>query len=371
MMKSAAKFRLPVIAAGSICFFLMIFAFGCGSNPADRKTYAYVLTSQQVGGSSTGALAQFQVTTDGELTPLDPPTVSIGTEPVSLAASPDGKYVYALENALSQGAYTFTFLRFSINNDGTLAPNPVTSTVPSGDYPFTLSPDGRFAFVPWGNTVTSYRISTSGQFTLASTVSAGSNACTVAIDPTGQFAFVGNYLVYSISEYKIGADGTLTPTGSISSNPTAVYFLGFSPEGFLYSIGDPYTETLAEYSVDTTTGTLTELNDLANGQLPFSFAFDRTGAYAYMANTNEGGDSISMFTVDKTTGTLASSGADIPTPGAYQIAIDPTGQFVFALAGGTVWQFKIGSTGTLVSNGEFPMIAGNGETSGAIAFARR
>ena len=370
-MKSAARFRLSVIPAGSICLFLLFCALGCGGNPTERKTYAYILSSQQVGGSSTGALAQFQVNSDGVLTPLNPSTVPIGPDPFSVAASPDGKYVYALEDTLSQGAYVLTFLRFSINNDGTLAPNPVASQGPSGGYPFTLSPDGRFAFVPWGNTVTSFRISTSGQFTLASTVPAGSNACTVAIDPTGQFAFVGNYLDYSISEYKIGADGTLTATGTVSTSPTAVYFLGFSPEGFLYSIGDPYTKTLAEYSVDSTTGTLTELNDLANGQLPFSFAFDRTGAYAYMANTNEGGDSISMFKVDKTTGTLVSSGADIPTPGAYQIAVDPTGQFVFALAGGTVWQFKVSSTGTLVSNGEFPMIVGNGETSGAIAFAQR
>jgi 6-phosphogluconolactonase (cycloisomerase 2 family) len=316
-------------------------------------------------------LAQFQVTSDGELKPLDPPAVSIGTEPISLAASPDGKYVYALEDALSQGAYTITFLRFSINNDGTLAPNPVTSPVPSGDYPFTLSPDGRLALVPWGNTVASYSISPSGQFTLASTVPAGSNACTVAIDPTGQFAFVGNFLDDSISEYKIGADGALTPTGTISTSPTAVYFLGFSPEGFLYSIGEPYTTTLGEYSINSSIGTLTEVNDLANGQFTFSFAFDPTGTYAYTANADGGPYSISAFSVDKTNGTLVSNAAAIPTTGAYQIAVDPTGQFVFALGGGTVWQFKIDSTGALVSNGEFPMIGGTGLTSGSITFAQQ
>jgi 6-phosphogluconolactonase (cycloisomerase 2 family) len=375
MMSRASRFRLSVIA-GSICLFPLLSALGCGGTPPARKTYTYILTSQQVDQSWTSSVAQFQVADDGVLKPLSPPIVPLGNGAISIAASPDGRYLYALEGTLSQGAYILTFLRFSINNDGTLAPNPVTSPGPSWGYPFTLSPDGRFAFVPWGDMVTSYSISTSGQFTFASTVPAGSNACTVAIDPTGQFAFVGNHLDQTISEYRIGADGTLTPIGTISSAPTWVYLLRFSPDGYLYSAGSGGV-ALTQYSVDASTGALTELNQFAAGpnDEPWSFVFDPAGSYAYAANAGPEGYTVSSFIANTVTGSLSQNGPDIPSALAElhtdEIAVDPSGNFVFWLQDDRISQFRIGGSGTLVPNGETSMVVGNGETSGAIAFVQR
>ena len=374
MMRRAARFRLSV--ASCICLLALLSFFGCGDNPTARKTYTYILTSQQVDQPWISSVAQFQVADDGVLKPLSPPIVPLGNGAISITASPDGRYFYALEDTLSQGAYILTFLRFSINNDGTLAPNPVTSPGPSGGYPFTLSPDGKFAFVPWGNTITSYSISTSGHFTLASTVPAGNNACTVAIDPTGQFAFVGNFLDQTISEYRIGADGTLTPISTISSAPTWVYLLRFSPDGYLYSAGSGGV-ALTQYSVDASTGALTELNHFAAGpnDEPFSFVFDPAGSYAYAANAGPGGYTVSSFIANSVTGSLRQNGPDVPSALAGlhtdEIAIDPAGHFVFWLQDSRVSQFRISGSGTLVQNGETSMVVGNGETSGAIAFVQR
>ena len=315
------------------------------------------------------SIGQFKVTSGGTLTPLSTPTVAVSNTIVSIAASPDGNYLYMLE----EGSTVGTFLRFSINNDGTLAANPVTSTGPSVAYPFTLSFDGRFAFVPFGNSVATYSINSSGQFNATSSVLAGNDACTAAIDPTGQFAYVGNFSDHTISAYRVAADGTLTPNGSISTAPNEAYLLRFSPDGFLYSAGCCQLDGLTQYSIDSSSGTLTGVNYFQGTafNLPWGFAFNPTGTYTYTANANGGTYSISALSTNKTTGALTANGTDIPTTGAYQIAVDPTGQFVFAFGGGTLWQFKISGSGTLVPNGQISLAAGNNQTSGAIAFLQR
>jgi hypothetical protein len=54
-----------------------------------------------------------------------------------------------------------------------------------------------------------------------------------------------------------------------------------------------------------------------------------------------------------------------------EIAVDPLGRFVFALAQDTVYQFKVSSSGTLVPNGT-ASLPGNvpEQTAGAIMFVQ-
>jgi 6-phosphogluconolactonase (cycloisomerase 2 family) len=262
--------RMAVLAA------LLSSVAWCGNSaPLTHNTYAYFSVTDQTGASF---IAQFRVTSNGKLQPLKPPKVAAGNNLISLTVSPDGKYVFALDNGLGAAD---TFLRFSVNSNGTLASNPVTSAGPVGfAYPLTLTPNGKFAMVALGNTVLSYSISASGEFTMVSAITAGNNACTVAIDPTGQFAYVGNFQDKTISEYRIASNGDLTSIGLVSTAPNEMYTLGFAPEGFLYSAGCCQLEGMTEYSVESSLGTITNSIPLPFGHLPWSFDFNPTGTYA-------------------------------------------------------------------------------------------
>jgi DNA-binding beta-propeller fold protein YncE len=46
------------------------------------------------------------------------------------------------------------------------------------------------------------------------TVAAGTNPLSVTIDPSGKYAYVANQVSNDISQYAIGADGSLTPVAS-------------------------------------------------------------------------------------------------------------------------------------------------------------
>lgn len=350
-------------------------SWGVASEPPTHNTFVYVLTAS----TEASYVSQFQVARNGKLRPLNPPTVPVGNNATSLTVSPDGNYLYLLDNGDAGAAVTF--LRFSINRNGTLASNPVTSTGPVGfAYPLTLSRDGKLALVPLGSTVISYSIDASGEFTMVSDVAAGNNACIAAIDPTGQFAYVGNCSDQTISEYTIAPNGELTSNGLVSTSPISVYFLAFAPNGFLYSAGCCALDGLTRYVIDPSTGTITQTTSFPIGHIPYSFAFNSTGTRAYTANADGGASSVSSLRVNRATGALAKKGPDIPISGGVsgQIALDPSGRFAIlptptlqAGVTGKMFLYRINGSGSLLPNGAIPLDAGTNETSGTIAFTTR
>src|SRR5579862_7364792 len=326
-------------------------------------TFAYITVYDLTGASS---IAQYRMTNKGVLGSLNPAAVPAGFGVEGLAVVPGTNYLYALNVAPYPNPGTFQ--RFTIRS-GRLKPNPIASPGPVlTPYPFALTPDGRFALVPAQlepGTVSSYSIGADGDLTLVSTVSAGMNPCIVAIDPTGTFAYVADFMGLVILEYRIAADGSLNPIGSIFTGPdNQLYFLGFSPEGFLYSAGCCALQGVSEYSVDSTTGALTHLADFSTGHDESSDAwaitFDPAGKYAYVTNTDSDISqyTIASFKVNRRTGALTRNGPDTTAAAAFQIVVDPSGKFVFALSyaalglsENSVYQFKISSSGTLIPNG--------------------
>ena len=373
--RSIRDVTLAAFGAALLC------ALGCGGGrtPVMPNTYAYIEVAAPA--SDVSSIAQFQVTNAGTLTPLTPATVPAGSNISGLSVGANSNYLYALND--SGYAVPSAFLRFSINSAGLLASNPLASpSAGTTPYPFALTHDGRFALIPampnGPGTLSSYSVSSAGALTLVNTVSAGVNPCIVVIDATGKLAYVADFVGSAILEYKIAADGTLTPNGTISTGiHNQPYFLALSPQGFLYSAGCCQLQAVSEYAINSSTGKLTHLNDFPafhdQSSVPVAIAFDVTGTYAYVTNTDGAisGYTIASFKVNKTTGALTRNGPDTPSAGALQLAVDPSGKFVFALSATTVYQFKIGSSGTLVPNGTATLPGSvPRETSGVIAFSQ-
>jgi 6-phosphogluconolactonase (cycloisomerase 2 family) len=132
-----------------------------------------------------------------------------------------------------------------------------------------VHPSGKFAYIAneGGFTPTSvsmYSVDTStGSLTSLGTIAAGGRANSIALDPTGKFAYV--------------ADGTENSDGSPGTN-------------------------VSMYSIDTATGNLTSLGLIAAGTQPSSVAVDPTGKFVYV--TNSGSNDISVYTVNVITGAL-------------------------------------------------------------------
>jgi trimeric autotransporter adhesin len=208
-------------------------------NPAG--TYAYVANYTETG--SLGSVSQYSVGTGapGALLPLNPAIVPTGSQPNDIVVDPSGRFVYVANSNTNASGNSIS--QYTIGLNGQLTPM-TPPTVPTGTEPWSITIDaaGLNAYVPNRNnkqpgTVSHYTIdATTGALTLAVPVApatnpttAGTGPTSLAIDPSGGFAYVTNRdsgLPSTVSQFSIAANGDLTPltppTAQAGVEPAAI-----------------------------------------------------------------------------------------------------------------------------------------------------
>jgi 6-phosphogluconolactonase len=326
----------------------------------NRPQYAYVVNN----GSNT--VSQYAIDASGMLSPLSVATVATGNSPQSITIDPSHKYAYITnlaDNTVSQ---------YVIQGDGTLAPNaPATIGVGHSPWAVTVSPSGAWAYVANSadNTISQFSINTAGALvaTAITPVATGIEPWNITLSPNGKYVYVANHGNLppggmTISQYAVdAATGALTPLnpatlptpfpypGGITVDPTSAY-------AYLSNING---KTVSEFGIGAD-GTLSSLNpaSVATGTEPVFLAFDPTGKYAYEAN----------YTVDLSSapGTVSQYAVGIGgqlTPlapatvlagtGPGWIDFDPFGKYAYVVnlgdgtLPGTVSEYAIGTGGAL------------------------
>jgi YVTN family beta-propeller protein len=184
----------------------------------------------------------------------------------------------------------------------------------------------------------------------------------VAVDPSGKFAYVanegcGNSTFGNVSMYTINpTTGVLTPIGPpVNSNDEGASAVAVSPAGkFAYVTNWGEGDTaggVSAYTIDATTGalTLTATTEAPcvpspGSCAPWSIGVEPLGRFAYVAN--EGGfspTSISMYTINATTGALTSTGLIAAEGRAIAVTVDPSGKFAYVAN----WSDPYGSAGNV------------------------
>ena len=241
--------------------------------------------------------------------------------------------------------------------------NSVTFNIVAGGVgPTSLAvdPTGKFAYVAnegcpdaFASNVSMYTIdASSGLLTsVGPPVTTGDfGADSVAVDPSGKFAYVANWgegnTAGSVSMYTINpAGGALTLTGTIvapcapppSPGSCAPWFLALHPLGkFAYVANEGgFTPTsVSMYTINATTGAVTLIGTIAADGRAVSVAIDPSGKFAYVADGGDNSDgskgvNVSMYTIDAATGVLTSIGKIAAGISPFAIAIHPNGKFVY------------------------------------------
>ncbi len=238
-------------------------------------------------------------------------------------------------------------------------------------------PLGRFAYVanPVSNasdqaTISMYTINPSAGVlipTTPATVPTGFYPQGITIDPSGKFVYTANSDDNSISMFTINqTTGVLTPTkppsvSTLAQVSTGTYsspaFLTVHPTGrFLYASNED-DDTISMFTIDPTTGILTPTTPATvfTGSSPFQVVVTPSGKFAYVVN-NSSGDGVSQYTVNPTTGVLiANTPPAVPAgKGPTAVAVDPTSKFAYVVnrLDNTVSMFRIDqTTGNLTPNG--------------------
>ncbi len=145
----------------------------------------------------------------------------------------------------------------------------------------------------------------------------GSGPRHFAFHPGGRFAYVINELKSTVTALAYDARrGTLEPLESLSTLPEG--FQGQSttaevqvhPSGrFVYGSNRGH-DSIAIFAVDATTGTLRPVgHEPTQGKTPRNFGIDPTGRYLLAANQDS--DSVVVFRIDRESGKLSPTGSSV------------------------------------------------------------
>ena len=303
--------------------------------------------------ASKSVLAYKAGAVTGNLTLVKGSPFAAGSEPTSVAFTPDGRFAYVINRgSVNVSAYEIDA------TTGTLKP------VRGSPFPLDYSasgPDGivvdaaaRFTYVVSDAGVSAFSIdAASGALTrivgspFAVEGSDGFGTASIAVDPSSRFAYVLNYSRNTISVYTIGASGALKRTGTPldagqNSNDTGAFrSVAVDPHATFAYVSARCCVYV--YAIDAGTGALAPAAHIALGppgefELE-GFAIGPTGRFAYALN----GAHVYSYRVDAATGRLsATGGRDLGTAAEpYSINIDPTSTFAYVLA-------RSGSTATKV-----------------------
>ena len=280
-------------------------------------------------------------------------------------------------NAGSNDVWTYTILSgtgaLTLTARGKIRARqgPMGVAFAAGSSPVTYIP--KFAYVTDRGGASGYTVDASrGGLTLVpgSPFPPGGNLRFVAVDPSGSFAYVVNSgstfierVSGSVSGYLIDATtGALAPiTGSPFAPGRGPESMAVEPSGRFAYVANFLDNTVSGYTVNSTIGALTPVpGSPFPASFPVSVAVDPTGRFAYVANFARG--SVSGYTISATTGALT------PIPGSpfaggpsSLVVVDPTGKFAYVLSGG-IWGYTINAT-----TGALTPIAGSPFATGATA----
>ncbi len=242
------------------------------------------------------------------------------------------------------------------------------STVNAGNMPWgiAVAPNNTVAYVAnaIGGTINSFAINnTTGAVTLIPLSSPGSNnPYGIAMDRLGRFLWTANYGFHTVQTFAINGSGVLAGSPAVSTQNGLPYAIAAHPTmDFVYTAHQS-NFALTAFSVNTTTGALTQIQSLTNVVTSANaLVIDPTGRFAYVVSGSGG---ICALGINATTGMLSTVGCVTPpsSGGTWSVAVHPGGQFLYSTSDSTsnnVAVFSINqTTGALTVSGS-PATAGS------------
>jgi 6-phosphogluconolactonase len=341
---------------------------GCISG---NKQFAYVT------GPGTNEVFQFQIHSNGSLTPLNPGNVASGSNPTAVTIRPAGDFAYIANFA----GNNVTLLAVNKGNGQLTVPvstSPIPQPTPpnifnagTGPVAVVPSPAAPFLYVlnAGSNDITGFVIDpANGNLQAKTPVCSVPNAtppptCQVAntlpltitpgmaITPKGNLLFVGNPALSSISVFSVASNGDLSSAGAPVSLGVAPAGMGVDPSGRFLYVADKANNRVLGFSIQSN-GALSALagSPFPAGAQPASLATDARGVFLYVAN--QGSNDVSAYLIDSGTGALAAlNGSPFATGGRGPTFVAASGSFVYVTEQTTndIAAFTIGSTGALAA----------------------
>jgi YVTN family beta-propeller protein len=236
------------------------------------------------------------------------PTIPVGLQPLRVAITPDGAFVYVTNRSGGSVSVIAT------------ATNTVVTTVPVGSGPngVAITPNGAFAYVAnQGGTVS---VIATASNTVVATVNLGAvQPLRVAITPDGAFAYVTLDFPNTVSVIETATNTEMT-TVPVGSRPFGV---AITPDGAFAYVANFQSGTVSVIA----TATNTVVATVSVGANPDDVAITPDGAFAYVTNLVSGTVSVIATASNTVVATIGGFSRPVgiaitPLPAVIAVAID-------------------------------------------------
>jgi 6-phosphogluconolactonase len=339
-----------------LLFALVLLPLFASAAPAERPgTYLFYVGTDTEGGSKSKGIYAFRFdATTSEITPLG--LAAETTNPSFVALHPNGRFLYAVNEVGNyKGPNSGGVSAFSI--DRATGKLTFLNELPSrGADPcyITVDQTGKYVLVAnyTGGSVAVFPVLADGKLGEASAFvqhtghganparQEGPHTHSIDLSADNRFAMVDDLGLDELDVYKFDASkGLLTP----NSPPFAKLDAGSGPRHFVQRPDGKFAYVVAEmghtvtvFSNDSANGKLRPLQTISTLPKDFTGRNDDaeirihpSGKFLYASNRGE--DSIVIYAIDKSKGTLTQVGST-PTGGKEptNFEIDPTGTLLFA-----------------------------------------
>ena len=305
------------ILRACVCLFLFLPAWAA----AQTARYAYAIEANI--GEKSPAIVGYSVNpTTGYLRPLE--SMPVSSDNYGVVVDPSNKFLY-----IPTGPQ---ILGYHINVNGSLQALKGSPFSLYGGNNLAFTPNGKFAYSTLGAEFSMN--STTGALTQVGTANTGGIPIAVAVNPAGTFVYIVNYGDSTISAYSVDqTSGVLT---EIAGSPftSGVDHPGWgtvSPDGkFLFapSVTIGSSATIGVFAINGATGSITAVagspfpNSAGGGAVTVS----STSQFPYVA-----GQKLGAYSINSTTGAITAIGGSpyaLPS-GGNSIVLDPTGKFLY------------------------------------------
>ncbi|MBU6159395.1 MAG: beta-propeller fold lactonase family protein [Bacteroidetes bacterium] len=239
-------------------------------------------------------------------------TVAVGTNPVGVSISPDGKKVYVVNSGSNN---------VSVINTST---NTVLTSVAVGQYPrgVCVSPDGSKVYVS-NNLSQSVSVINTSTNTVTATIMVGNYPSGICVSPDGTKVYVANFFSDNVSVINT-ATNLVTATIGVGQYPFGVCV---SPDGSKVFVAISGYGTVNV--INTSTNLVTASIPLGTGSGPNGISVSPNGANVYVSKTLN--NTVSVIQVASNTVI-----ADIPVGNSpYGVKVTPDGSKVYVANSGS------------------------------------
>jgi 6-phosphogluconolactonase (cycloisomerase 2 family) len=291
----------------------------------------------QVGKYYTAQIGQYRLDQNVVLQPVDLPVqIAAGSSADFIASHPGGRFLYVVRSIKRD------ILKYTVDRTtGALSPQPTVTTVPFAMNPVLLKvhPNGKWLYVldTAPGAVLQFTIDpkTGDILSHGQPLLTVENSQSVALEfnPDGHFAYVLNKEENSLVVYSVTEQGKFEPVASgvvaTGALPTS---MAIHPSGLFAYTANSYDRNISQYVVDPHTGILYPnpiAPLIATPSRPLAIVVEPSGRFAYVSCPDPPEETIRQYTIGSD-GTLHPSASQLGlrAKASSMLAAEPGGKFL-------------------------------------------